>query len=273
LLEPYEFDWFVKSMDPVRESMSREGSPESALAATALRVVREVENAGRRQIIHAVREDQQLEQKIAEGGEPVRQKMTLPPELKRELLDILAGGETSERVTWGGQTVEQIKDTPVERAALVKGWARVATGRETCAWCLMLVSRGPVYEGAESAGLDLPDEVAAKMFGDADMEDYYADITGYMDEWHVGCDCKVVPVFDVMNWVGREASQRAYSLWRKAVEKADDALEADPDKEYYSQKKGYWLPTTRNREAINQLRKMLASGEIDSQEWAALTAA
>lgn len=49
-------------------------------------------------------------------------------------------------------------------------FARVSTGFETCAFCLMLASRGAVYHSRKTAG-----------------------------EWrhfHRGCDCKVVPSFE-----------------------------------------------------------------------------
>lgn len=48
------------------------------------------------------------------------------------------------------------------------GYARVPTGRETCAWCFMLASRGYVYKSFESAGGLDP------------------------DHYHPHCDCVVV---------------------------------------------------------------------------------
>lgn len=49
-------------------------------------------------------------------------------------------------------------------------WARVPTGPETCAWCLMLASRGPAYGSERSAG------------GDA-------------NRYHSDCDCTPTPVW------------------------------------------------------------------------------
>lgn len=46
-------------------------------------------------------------------------------------------------------------------------YARVPTGEETCDFCIMLASRGPVYHTEESAGA--------------------------FDHWHAHCDCRVVP--------------------------------------------------------------------------------
>ena len=79
-----------KTWSPLRARISIADSTEHAVTDLALQAVREVENAGRRQIIHAV------------------------------------------------------QDEPADQ--ILRGWARVATGKETCAWCLMLVSRGPVYQ-------------------------------------------------------------------------------------------------------------------------------
>lgn len=225
LLEPYEFTWFAENVDSVRKSLSAEGANTKALETFALSVVREVENGGRKQIIHAVEEDDLLKEKIArEAGRPARTE-----------------------------------------TRMVRGWARVATGRETCAWCLMLVSRGPVYLGADTAGLDLSDREAQRLIAAGE------DVSEYMTQWHAGCDCKVVPVFDLKRWPGREASQRALQLWNEASKEAAKILQANPDKKSYV--KGKWIPTTLNREAINTLRRRMERGEIDPSIWAAIQAA
>ena len=46
-------------------------------------------------------------------------------------------------------------------------WARVPRGSTTCRFCLMLASRGYVYESAEKAGR--------------------------VDQFHTSCDCVIVP--------------------------------------------------------------------------------
>src|SRR5699024_4357875 len=107
---------------------------------------------------------------------------------------------------------------PRASSSLVQGWARVATGAETCAWCLMLVSRGPVYHEASTAGLDLPDEEAIEAIGRG------ADLSEFMDRWHPNCDCKVVPVFDENDWPGREAWKAAEEKWIDASRDAKELL-------------------------------------------------
>lgn len=207
-LEDYEFQWFVENMEPVRKVMSQKDAPAHAVASMALRSIREVENAGRRQIIHAVEND------------PAPQ--------------------------------------------IIKGWARVATGRETCAWCLMLISRGPVYQAASTAGLDLDDTSARQALVRNE------DVSEFMEEWHDGCDCKVVPVFKTEDWFGQEAADRALELWtdatREAVSLEDKGLVHKAGK-----KKG--RPFTRNELAMNALRRRLENGDITTSEWSALAAA
>ncbi|ASR77119.1 capsid maturation protease [Mycobacterium phage MyraDee] len=206
-LESYRFDWFVQNMEPARQRMSQMDAPDDAVAHLAMRAVREVENAGRKQIIHAVEND---------------------PEPR-----------------------------------IIKGWARVATGRETCAWCLMLISRGPVYLGADTAGLDLSDEKAEDLYEKAngDLAVYYADIEKHVQQWHTGCDCKVVPVFKNENWFGQEAADRALDLWNDATKEAIRLIES-----------GEARSTNRNKEAINALRRRLSRGDISTNEFSALAA-
>lgn len=207
-LEGTTFEDFVKNMEPARKVMSQEDSPEHARATFGLRVVREVENAGRQQIIHAVQND---------------------PEPK-----------------------------------IIRGWARVATGRETCAWCLMLVSRGPVYMGATTAGLDLNDTSAQRMIASG------TDVSEFMEEWHDGCDCIVVPVFKQEGWFGQEAADQALDLWNDASREANRIQDEDPTIHPSGKNKG--KPMTLNQEALNALRRRLDSGDITASDFAALAA-
>jgi len=209
-LEGYSFKSFVQNMEPARNRMSLPESPADAVTRMTLQAVREVENAGRQQLIHSVQAE------------------------------------------------------PEER--IVHGWARVATGRETCEWCLMLISRGPVYLGSDTAGLDLPDWEAEKMIAAGE------DVSEFMEQWHAGCDCKVVPVYDVKNWPGMNEAKRAEELWIDASREAAKTLEANPDKQYYSMKNQRWEKTTLNRETINTLRRRLESGDVSMTEFSALAA-
>lgn len=132
-------------------------------------------------------------------------------------------------------TDEEVRDPEVI------GWARVATGRETCGFCMMMVSRGPVYFSAEDAGLDLDDTSALELIEEGDEDA----VKEAMKRWHPGCDCKAVPVFDRNNWDGRDAYLRAEKLWIEAT-------------------RGY-----KGKDALNALRRALETGEVNPRDFAA----
>lgn len=81
--------------------------------------------------------------------------------------------------------------TASDRDPLTVRWARVPTGRETCAFCWMLASRGPVYRVRAA--------------------------TSDMRAWHDNCDCLAVPVFDPSDWPGRDTHHTARDLWRDST--------------------------------------------------------
>lgn len=147
---------------------------------------------------------------------------------------------TMKAVENGGrrQIIRGVEETTLSQQRPVAGWARVATGRETCAFCMMLVSRGPVYMSAESAGLDLDDTSAQQLFERGDQEA----LDALMTRWHAGCDCKVVPVFNKKNWPGMDAQKRALGIWRKTT-------------------RGY-----SGKDAMNAFRRAIERGDVDINE-------
>jgi hypothetical protein len=257
-LEGFKFEEFVADMEPVRIKVSQEDSPQHAIDALALRVMRSVENAGRRQIINAVQNDEPLARHLEPDLDPP--KDSIPDEL-------------ADQLTPEARRVLGLEPKPVQSVKTihdVRGWARVATGRETCAWCLMLISRGPTYLGADTAGLDLDEAGALAAFRDkSDMETYFAEIKPYMEEWHTGCDCKVVPVFKRESWFGEQAAKRALELWNDATL---EAISLEDDGLTHKSGKNKGKPFTRNELAINALRRRLNNGEISTSEFAALAA-
>ncbi|QDP44600.1 capsid maturation protease [Mycobacterium phage NothingSpecial] len=206
-----QWEWFVKNMEPARKGMSQADSPKSAVTRTVLAATREVEMAGRRQIIGAVKED------------------------------------------------------PATR--IVQGWARVATGRETCAWCLMLISRGAelnhkgnfAYREATSAGINLDDETAIDLWHESgqSLEKFREATKEHIEQWHAGCDCLAIPVFDVQNWPGKAAAERAQQLWIDASKEATRLIES-----------GEARSKNKNKETINALRRRLDRGEITIPSYA-----
>lgn len=131
------------------------------------------------------------------------------------------------------------------------GFARVATGRETCAFCLMLVSRGPVYKrelraGAKHEGAaDIMDE---KLTNDEEIDD--EELDQLMTRWHPGCDCKVVPVFDENNWVGYDDWKRMEQIWIDYT-------------------KGFYGSQFTKNDKLNAFRRAIERGEINPAEFAA----
>lgn len=260
-LSPLEgTDWaeFVSNMEPARLKLSQQDAPQHAVQTLALRTAREVGNAGRQQIVHMVDNDPAIDEIHASVAQLVNIASEPASALKDEPVarPPLQLVKTAQEATGGhGDTVENIR-----------GWARVATGRETCAWCLMLVSRGPVYRSAENAGLDLDDLNAINMTAAGE------DVSGAMQEWHDGCDCIVVPVFKQRAWSGERAQLRAEELWIEASKAADADLEDNPDRVYTAGKnKGQIV--SRNQRAINALRRQLNTGAISPQEFAGLALA
>lgn len=261
-LVTYDFPTFVKQMDPARPRMTQQMSPKDAVTNMVMHAVREVENAGRDQIIQAVEADIELDVVLEQQVEPQTPQPVAPPksavieEIKTRLEQPVA------------EKVGTPAETPVQRTGPIRGWARVATGLETCSWCLMLISRGAIesrqYNSARGAGLQLDSATAARMIAAGE------DVSKDMKKWHIGCDCKVVPVYDKYDWPGREASVRALALWKDASKEASQILRDNPDKKSFV--KGEWIPTTHNREAINTLRRRLERGVISMKEVAAIAA-
>lgn len=264
-LEGSDFETFVQSMEPARKKMSIADSPSNALTMLSLHAVREVENAGRRQIIHAVEEDRDLAEymRYLEGlaDAPVFERAAEAGRLEQEQ----AAGVPNLR-----DTRREILEERSGRSKIVRGWARVATGDETCAWCLMLISRGPTYLSAETAGLrDLEDEQAIEMIAAGE------DVSSYMDKWHTGCDCKVVPVFKNEAWeqsrMGKAAAY-AKDLWDDAVIEARRLRRMEDVPRVHLSGKREGEEFTLNEEAILALRRRLYAGGINPSEFAGFAA-
>lgn len=88
----------------------------------------------------------------------------------------------------------------VLRDERLSGWARADPKPPTCAFCLMLISRGPVYRSRATAGA--------------------------ANRWHIGCSCQVVPVAGG-DWEGRNQYEQAERLYvASAAESRADPLNA-----------------------------------------------
>lgn len=149
-----EFEHFVSDMEEVRPALQRAGTTDADITKAAMRAARHVENSGRLTTIRAVESD------------PLNNDELIVEEISN---------------------FERRAQYQRKRGQAV-AWARIATGAETCGWCLMLTSRGAVYHSEESAGGD--------------------------GGWHNGCDCKVVPVFVEDDWEGRDRYKAAEEMWK-----------------------------------------------------------
>lgn len=177
---------------------------------------------------------------LYEALEPVRPTLEVANAKDSAVLHAVHVG--IKQVEMGGRrTMLRAVDTDPK----VIGWARVEGGGESCAFCLTLISRGPVYKSARTAGLQADDVSANELIQQGDE----SALDRLMTRWHPNCDCKVVPVFDRNNWVGRDRYLEALELWKQASRGSKN-----------------------NKDAINRLRKILAArqpGDLESRPLAA----
>jgi len=147
----------------------------------------------------------------------------------------------------------------VEDDPKVKGWARVEGNENvgSCAFCAMLISRGPVYRHADTAGLDVfgSDMLAVEAFRQAQASSNLIP-QDLMVQWHPNCDCKVVPVFDYRNWPGHDQYIAMTALWKEVMRDFEDEHGRPP-------KQGK-VNNPGTREALNAFRRRLERGEIPS---------
>jgi hypothetical protein len=283
LLPDYQFDWFIRDMKPAYNTIVRQVAvvreqEKQGVAVPAPRVestvrvavAKIVADAGRDEMIRSVEADAAVAAEVKKRKKAVAQSKRKREAGERitpkdqnfidDMKKILAGEqEMVELKTWGGNTYQVPKKVldDYEEPDIV-GWARVATGDETCAWCMMLVSRGPVYYSADSAGSAL---LTQEWLNEVE-ESKGVDPSLPMDEWHTGCDCTVMPVYDKNDWPGKAAADEALEKWNEAAEN----FEYDPDKKYrVLNKDGKTYRTTtlnksqaRQRETLNNLRFTLA---------------
>lgn len=96
------------------------------------------------------------------------------------------------------------------------GWARYDPRPPTCAFCAMMISRGPAYKSARTAGADLDDESAAELW---EIGDYDA-MNAMMNRWHPGCTCVVAPVYTYENYPTEQQEISAFAIYRAGRELA-----------------------------------------------------
>ncbi|WP_280429725.1 hypothetical protein [Nocardia brasiliensis] len=194
-IRPYEPAYVDRAVVNVLANYPRE--PEGALVATAVKHAEqaaravprdsaELFNAGASPAdnpvrLHLVRDEPATE--TADDGDDEYEADEDQDDYEDETDDNEAEDED--------QADEQDDETDEEGA---QGWARMLTGRDNCAFCVVLSSRGAVYSSKEAA------------------------IEGANgDEYHVGCDCVAVAVFDRDTWPGWKDARRLDALYRQAT--------------------------------------------------------
>ena len=121
-----------------------------------------------------------------------------------------------------------------------------------------------MYFSAGDAGLDLDDTSAFEAFNAGDEKFMKAN----MDEWHPGCDCKAVPVFDRENWAGRDAHLKAEKFYKDIARKVAKDEEAKLRKSGNQHaKKG--SNRSRGEAIVNEMRKALENGDVKITDFAA----
>lgn len=137
----------------------------------------------------------------------------------------------------------------------VLGWARVLTGAESCAFCAMLASRGPVYSEDTVVTTGKPREVRPRQVhyrnpGATGGHTYVSGSRREGEKYHDHCDCIAVLVVKGVPWNGEQQYHALKDLWDDATfqptqEELDagldqprdrfnkryaDAIKADPEK-------------------------------------------
>lgn len=79
------------------------------------------------------------------------------------------------------------------------GWARVPSGAESCPFCVMLASRGAVYQSKETA----------------------AAFKHETKQGHNACDCRIVPVWNKNHWEGKEQANALYEKWLEVANREE----------------------------------------------------
>lgn len=174
------------------------GSPDEAVQIVAPMLSQHVEDAARQTVIRTVED----------GREPSSAKDR--SHWSRDALDPSQFKSLEERQADLFRSLRGIDgiDRSLRESRAVS-WARMLSGAENCGFCVMLASRGPVYESASSAGRakasDLYDTTAA----------------GYVNTYHLHCDCLVVPIYSHQAWPGREDWQKLERFYKDALKNAD----------------------------------------------------
>lgn len=134
----------------------------------------------------------------------------------------------------------------------IKGFARFDPRPPTCAFCTMMISRGPVYNKSRdgnTAGWPFDAKRLEKLILDDDPDE----INELMNKWHPKCTCIVVPVYKYSNYPSEAQEKDALEIYiagRKAAIKR-------------AKKEGKKLST---RLILDEMRKIIYSPKKEQDE-------
>lgn len=146
---------------------------------------------------------------VTVDGEPASSRVTVADAKadQRAQVQVAVDNTTAALVRHAEMPGREAVTDSIDRAGEEIGWARVLTGRESCGFCAMLASRGPVFTSKGTAGAD-----ASNRF-----------VGGGVYKYHDHCDCLVVPVYDGEPWPGQDEYERLEDLWTSSTEGLSNA--------------------------------------------------
>jgi hypothetical protein len=97
----------------------------------------------------------------------------------------------------------------------IRGFARFDPRPPTCAFCTMMISRGPVY-AHDTAGFTGSKESAASLWRDNDTDA----MNELMNRWHPGCTCIAVPVYKLSGYPTERQEEEALKIYIAARKRA-----------------------------------------------------
>lgn len=100
----------------------------------------------------------------------------------------------------------------------IRGWARFDPKPPTCAFCTMMISRGPVYSTQTTAAFKGSKELAAKLWQENDTDA----MNQMMHKWHPGCTCVAVPVYKFSDYPSEAQELEAFEIYKEARKRAKD---------------------------------------------------
>lgn len=132
----------------------------------------------------------------------------------------------------------------------IRGWARFDPRPPTCAFCTMLISRGPVYHTKGTAGIT---EVSQDKLERTILDGTQSDIDELLNRWHPGCTCIAVPVYKLEGYQTEAQEEAAFDIYDRGRKNAEKV----------ARREGVKLTT---RLILNEMRKLIYKPQKEQDE-------